>query len=450
MTVSRDTIAAIRFGYGFHPAQGAPRDAADLLAGLRDAHAAEPAFPLAPRENLAAMFEKEIAARKANDRPAIKEARKAMRLQAVRQGTGRLVQKALSQHGFYERLAAFWADHFTVARRSARHLALIPYFEPDTIRPHLMGRFADMLTAVAQHPVMLVYLDQITSRGPNSAGGARKGRGLNENLAREILELHTLGVGGGYTQKDVREFAELLTGYAGRPRELTFRFVEGWAEPGAETVLGRTYGGGAPSADHAVELFQDLARHPSTAKHLARKLAVHFVADQPDEDLVRHIANAWRKTEGHLPTVYQAMLEHPSAWRNFGRKVKRPEDLVISTLRAAGVDRAMAKRLQKKNGIQIMRALRSMNQPMFNPPGPDGWPEEASAWITPQGLAGRLTYAAQVGQLLAKSKKVDPRRFAETTLRGALRPATMFAVGGAPDRWEGIALTLASPEFNRR
>ena len=449
MNVSQTTMAAIRFGFGFHPQQSPPAGADALLRELRQGQATGLLMPLESRETRRARFVDLRRYRKAKDDDGLRETRRAIRMAALGEGANRLLQRALSPHGFYERMAAFWADHFTVARRSAPHLAMLTLFEPEAIRPHIMGRFGDMLSAVAQHPAMLIYLDQHISRGPNSPGG-RKGRGLNENLAREILELHTLGVGAEYTQRDVREFAELLTGYRNKPRSIGFEFTPGWAEPGAETVLGRTYGGTNPTANDAVELFHDLAQHKSTAKHLARKLAVHFVADDPDPGLVQHIAAAWRRSGGHLPTVYEAMLDHPAAWRGFGRKVKRPQELVISTLRAVGVDRAMADRMGQKGGIRMIRTLRDMNQPMFNAPGPDGWPEEAGAWITPQGLAGRLSYASQVGQLLAKRGKIDPRRFAETALRDALRPATQFAVGGAPDRWEGIALTLASPEFNRR
>ena len=449
MSVSQSTMATIRFGYGFHPKQTPPAGASALLGQLRAGQKAGLILPIESREARLTRFVKLREARQAKDDDRLREIRREMRLSAMADGANRVLHRALSPHGFYERMAAFWADHFTVARRSAPHLSMLSLFEPEAIRPHIMGRFGDMLTAVAQHPAMLIYLDQSRSRGPNSPGG-RDGRGLNENLAREILELHTLGVGADYTQRDVREFAELLTGYRNKPRSIGFMFTPQWAEPGAETVLGQTYGGDDPTADDAVELFHDLATHEATAQHLAQKLAVHFVADDPDPGLIRHLAAAWRRSGGHLPTVYEAMLDHPSAWRGFGQKVKRPQELVISTLRAVSVDRAMADRLGQKSGIRIVRTLRAMNQPLFRAPGPDGWPEEASAWITPQGLAGRLTYASQVGQLAAKSSKLDPRRFAETTLRDALRPATQFAVGGAPDRWEGIALTLASPEFNRR
>ena len=279
--------------------------------------------------------------------------------------------------------------------------------------------------------------------------GKRTGKGLNENLAREVLELHTLGVDGVYTQADVRGLAGLLTGFGVNRRKLTFGFFPRRAEPGQHQVLGRRYGG-APSATHAETFLRELAVHPDTARHMAHKLAMHFVSDKPDPGLTAHIERVWIQSQGDLITVYQALLEHPAAWRDLGQKVKRPQDLVVSTLRAIGMTKARLDELGERGGLRMTKALRNLNQPIFRPPGPHGWPEEAEAWITPQGLAGRLEFAGQVGQLLAKRSALDPRRFAESALGDALRPNTAFAVGAAAERWEGLALVLAAPEFNRR
>ncbi|MEO1490754.1 MAG: DUF1800 domain-containing protein [Pseudomonadota bacterium] len=452
MTVSASTIAAIRFGYGYHPDQPPPRGADDLLTQIRRGTRARPIFPVEPIAKRADEVRRMFAIRKASGRSdEFRQMRRKIRHKTVREGVDGLLHRALSPNGMFERLTAFWLDHFSVGFRNAVHTRTLVPFEHDAIRAHLNGRFADMLTAVAQHPAMLVFLDQGASIGPNSRAGSRRGRGLNENLAREILELHTMGVDGPYTQKDVREFAELLTGYGVKLRDGAFQFFPTRAEPGAETVLGTTYGGDPPRAEHAHALFEDLAMHSATADHIAHKLAVHFVADDPDPDLVRHIAAAWKRSRGNLPRVYEALLDHPAAWDAFGAKVKRPEELIVSTLRAGGLTRAEAKAIDRRPRSHIIRDLKRMNQPLHQPPGPQGWPEDAEAWITPQGLAARLDFAGTTGQRLAKARQdLDPRRFAQTALQDALRPETAFAVGGAPERWEGLALVLASPEFNRR
>lgn len=438
-------IAAIRFGYGLRPGTAAPGGAEDLLDALRSGR------DRAPRVESSAerfeLLEKFLAAK--GDKVRRKELNGIARQRGLEDIAARVERRAFSPCGFYERMSAFWADHFTVAARNLRRSYFVGAYEDEAIRPYVTGRFADMLKAVVRAPAMLTYLDQVGSIGPNSNIGKKSGRGLNENLAREILELHTLGVGAGYTQGDVREFAELLTGFGARRRSMRFRFKSNWAEPGTETVLGREYGGDPPRAEHVDALLEDLARHPATARHLARKLAVHFVSDEPDPDLIAHIAAAWNKSDGDLLAVTAAMLDHPAAWQNPGSKVKRPVELVASTLRAVG-DVPILPKDPIKRGRQMLRAMQSMGQVLFKPPAPDGWPETAGDWITPQGLAGRLQFASAVGRRLARSAGLDPRVFAERTLGGALGDTTRFVVGAAPDRWEGFALLLASPEFNRR
>ena len=450
MAISRGTIAAIRFGYGFHPDQTPPRGPEDMILGLDAAAEAAPLFPIAPRarrrEQIASIAE--LRRDKAN-RETVRKMRRAMRRLAMIEGAEQLYQRALSPHGFHERLTSFWMDHFSTGAKNAVHSLMMPDFEHSAIRPHISGSFGDMLVAAIQHPAMLTYLDQVASFGPNSVAGQRTGKGLNENLAREVLELHTIGVDGAYTQADVRGLASLLTGYGVNRKQLAFGFFPRRAEPGRHRVLGRTYGGTA-DASHAEEFLRDVAVHKDTARHMAQKLAVHFVADRPDPALVQHVERAWQRSQGDLSAVYQAMLEHPAAWQDFGAKVKRPQDLVVSTLRAMGLTDAQTGKQRARDTLRLIAALRNLNQPLFRPPGPQGWPEEAEAWITPQGLAARLEFASGVGQLLAKRSAIDPRRFAKETLREALLPSTAFAVGAAPDRWEGLALTIASPEFNRR
>lgn len=447
MSVSRATIASIRFGYGFRPGDPGPSDAGDLLRELSDGAQAPPLVvgpSFAERQGMLA--ERREALKNNASEAEQKRLVKRNRARSVQDAAERLAQRAYG-FGLFERMTAFWLDHFTVAAKSPVRALLIPVYEPEAIRPHVMGNFADMLVAVSRHAAMLDYLDQRGSVGPNSKAGRKRDIGLNENLAREVLELHTLGVGGSYSQRDVRELAELLTGYGFQPDTGAFRFVANQAEPGTETVLGRTYGRGKPDAGEAEEALRDLARHPDTARHIARKLAVHFTADTPDDKLTRHLESAFRASDGHFPSLYAALLEHPASWESFGAKVKQPIDFLVSCIRAAGLRPGKLKRGQQN---QLIRALRQMNQPIQGPPGPDGWPEEGEVWITPQGLASRLEFASLLGNQLAKQRELDPRKLAEDTLRDALRPGTAFAIGGAEARWEGFALIFASPEFNRR
>lgn len=450
MAVSRATLAQIRFGFGRHPRQPAPSGPAALLAEIAPGAAAAPILALRTRQDRMETFRALRAARRSrNGRQSFRTIVRQIRIGAVDDGARRIYNRALSPHGFFERLVAFWADHFSISAKGTVLRLFVPLFEQNAIRPHVGGKFADMLIAVVRDPAMLSYLDQMASIGPNSPAGWRTGRGLNENHARELLELHTLGAGGPYTQRDVRELAELMTGHGIRYRDYAYHFFRARAEPGAEVVLGKRYGGYLPRPEHFFEALDDFSRHPATARHLARKLAVHFVSDRPDERLVRHIAAEWLRTGGALPAVYRAMLEHPAAWAGFGGKVKRPQELVVSTLRAMGIRAPTTGELEKRRR-GVFGALRQLGQPMFRAPGPDGWPEAAEDWITPQGLAARLRFAGQVGRRMAHLPLADPRGFAERTLGDALRPETRRAVAAAAERSEGFALVLASPEFNRR
>ncbi|MEM7746149.1 MAG: DUF1800 domain-containing protein [Pseudomonadota bacterium] len=449
MAVRAETLAAIRFGYGLHPDQPAPDGADALLSHVARGTTA----PIVPAPNDLTWRRKMLARlRTLNKDVKSLEKRATIRKEAAQDTVvdlGRLlVNRAVSPNGFFERLVSFWADHFTVGVRSPLQRVMMADFEISALRPHIGGNFADLAISVTQHPAMIVYLDQQSSMGPNSPRGKRTGKGLNENLARELLELHTLGVDGSYTQADVRATAEVLTGYAVSIKDAGFRFAEQMSEPGAHNVMGRSYGG-APSHTHAETLIRDLAVHPQTARHIAEKLAIHFVSDTPDSGLVRHIEQAWLSSGGALPAVYAALVEHPASWRGFGDKVKRPSDLVVSTLRASGLSAPEAKKLHPRELRRIVQAVRRLGQPMLRPPSPAGWPEEGSAWITPQGLAQRVSYAKRAAELIAQ-RGADPRSFAETTLADALGGETAFAVSAAPEQWQGIALVIASPEFNRR
>lgn len=447
-------LAAIRFGYGLGPNRRAA-DAAALLRGLAapdDGPGRHPMMDVKTASALEARFR--AAQRAARDGGAdAEEALKAVR--AEMSGAGRealrlsMARCLDAESALRERLVMFWADHFT-ARPKANVLAAYvqPYLDA-TIRPHVTGRFADMLKAVVESPLMLAYLDQTGSIGPNSQIGRKRGKGLNENLAREMLELHTLGVGGAYGQADVRELAELLTGLDWRATE-GFAFRRAMAEPGAETVLGKSYGGDPAELEAIHAALEDLAVHPDTARHMARKLAVHFVADTPPEALVEALEAAWRDNGGDLMAVYGVLLSHPEAWRPELGKVKPPFGFVVSALVALGMRGADLLALERRVFHRLLdNPMRTMGQRFFSPPGPDGWPETAQAWVTPQGVASRIRWSLDAPRRLVDPLP-DPRGFVQVALGGLAPQRLVGAVNGAESRVQGLALVLASPAFNRR
>lgn len=379
--------------------------------------------------------------------PEVMERRREVRLLVLRGARVQMARALDAPDGLRERLVRFWADHFTVRARVAIDGPLPSALVEDAIRPHVTGRFADMLVAVTLHPAMLIYLDQVASIGPNSRVGLRRGRGLNENLARELIELHTLGVDAAYSQDDIRALAELLTGLGvDSGRGTVFR--PDWAEPGAATVLGLRYGGEGTAP--ILALLRDLAARPETAAHLARKIAVHMVADDPDPALVAALEAAWRGSGGDLLAVCEALLRHPGAWAGDLAKTRQPFDLVVASLRALGVtgDEVMAMPPRQLRDV-VLAPMAAMGQPWQAPGGPDGWPEAAAAWITPQLLAARIAFAMQAPARL-RPDLPEPVVLARRTLGTLAEGRLIWAVERAETRAEAVGLILASPMFNRR
>jgi uncharacterized protein (DUF1800 family) len=359
----------------------------------------------------------------------------------------RLAAAAATAAPFHERLAWFWANHFTVSAEKPVVLALVGSFEREAIRPHVSGRFVDMLLAATRHPAMILYLDNHLSvrkgwepprRPSNPAFPVPSG--LNENLAREILELHTLGVNGGYTQADVTELARVLTGWTvGGRMSPGFLFDAARHEPGARTLLGKTYGEEGIAQGESV--LRDLAAHPATALHVATKLARHFIADEPPPAAVARIAAAFRSSGGHLPAVYAALLDSPEAWERPLAKLKCPIEYLVSCLRALPAARAAKPEA-------LFFALRGMGQRPFFAPSPQGWPDTGEAWAGADALWKRIEFS---GVLAARAGSgIDPSRLAAESYGGALGSATRLAIERAESRQQGLALWLASPEFQRR
>ncbi|NEJ82977.1 DUF1800 family protein, partial [Rhizobium leguminosarum] len=347
MSLSFPTMAAIRFGYGFRPGEAPPSSKDELIGQLRMGAAATPDFPLGGpnmRHQAILSLQEQLQqirqdAKTVTDDTTRREMRKGVQRQAQQQfqhdANLRLMQAVLSPYGFYERLSTFWTDHFsTSANKSLPMRLIVPLYEAEAIRPFISGRFGDLLRNATAHPAMLIYLDQADSLGPDSAGGIKRNKGLNENLGRELLELHTLGAGSGYSQADVTAAAMVLTGLTIDRKEMDIAFRPNISEPGTHEVLGVSYGGRRRSRDDYLDMLDDLALHPKTAAHISRKLAVHFISDQPDEGMVSGMAETWKKTDGDLTAVYTAMLDHPAAWRDEGAKARQPFDYVVTGLRA--------------------------------------------------------------------------------------------------------------------
>lgn len=373
----------------------------------------------------------------------------------VGQVSQRLTAAVQTDTPFAERLVHFWANHFAVSADKGRVRAIAGTYENEAIRPHVNGRFADLLLSVVRHPAMIMYLDNGQSIGPNSLIGQRRsGRGprkagLNENLARELLELHTLGVRSVYSQADVTEMARALTGWAvadeARDKRLDgtagahgFMFYGVTHEPGARTLLGKRYAEGGQS--QAVAMIRDLAAHPATAKFVATKLARHFIADEPPAPAVAVLEKAFLDSEGDLPVVYRALVALPDAWVTTARKFKSPWEFAVSAMRLLDI--------AKFDPNRAFGMLRAMGQPPMAPPSPAGWPDSASRWISSDSIGKRLSFAAALSARVPAS--FDARAMADRLFGTGLTQTTQTELARAESGVQALTLLLTSPEFMRR
>jgi len=358
---------------------------------------------------------------------------------------------------FVERLVHFWSNHFALSVEKLPVRGLAGAYETDAIRPHVLGRFEDLLLAAVMHPAMLVYLDQNVSIGPDSPVAQRaaarqpqRPRGLNENLAREIMELHTLGARSGYTQADVTEFAKALTGLAPAPgvagvdkgaangEAESFVFRPALHQPGTRTVLGRSYAQQGEAQARAI--LHDLATAPDTARHVASKLARHFVADTPPPALVERLTQSYLRSGGDLPTLYRVLVESPEPWQAGAGKFKAPWDWAVSSLRGLGL-----RELPAGQGERLMAQL---SQPVWLPQSPAGYDDVAASWAAPDALVRRVESAQRLAGRNAAA--LDARSLAPQLLPGGLSDATASAIARSESASVGLALLLVSPEFLRR
>jgi uncharacterized protein (DUF1800 family) len=342
--------------------------------------------------------------------------------------------------GFVERLIWFWSNHFCVSADKGPVRSLCGAFEREAIRPHVRGKFSDMLLAVETHPAMLLYLDNARSMGPNSFAGQRRGKGINENLAREIMELHTVGVRSGYNQADVTNFAKVITGWSIVPPRQTgggeFMFNERLHEPGSERIMTHDYGDGGFEQGRAVLLA--LARSPATAKHIATKLAHHFVADEPPPSLVDKLTKRFRDTDGDLNEVSRALLTASEAWEAPPSKLRRPSEWLVNSLRALN--------LSPPDVRPLLQAQNLLGEPLWRPPAPNGFSDDSTPWMG--GLGQRLDIANNLARRVGGI--VEPDEVAGRALGPLLSDDTRQAIMHAESRPQAIALLLMAPEFQRR
>ena len=357
----------------------------------------------------------------------------------------RLQRGIIADCGFTERLVVFWSNHFCIsAGKGGLARMWAGSFEREAIRPYVLGRFADMLKAVEQHPAMLFFLDNQQSLGPDSRAGQNRNRGLNENLAREIMELHTLGVDGGYSQDDVTSLARIITGwtYAGRQGQLgapgTFVFNANAHQPGAQAVMGKIYQANGVAQGEAV--LADIARHRSTAKFIVTKFVRHFVADEPPPALVARLAEVFVKSDGDLKALATALLDSDDAWKAPMTKVRSPYEFLVATGRVLA-------QIPSDPG-RYLNGLNVLGQPLWAPAGPNGFPDTNAVWAAPEGMKLRLDISAQIASRLGDG--IDPRDLLELVAADAASVETRRTIERAESRQQALALLLMSPEFQRR
>ncbi|HET7756478.1 MAG TPA: DUF1800 domain-containing protein [Steroidobacteraceae bacterium] len=456
-------IAANRFGLGARPGElrsigGGGREWLRMqLEGTPPAIVDAQLLPSADTLARAQALERDIRAARRSGDPgrldALEKLPGLLRPVYVAEATARLRQAVSTDRPFLERLTQFWSNHFAVSTDKQLLAGLAGAFEREAIRPRTLGNFGDLLLAVETHPAMLLYLDNHLSVGPHSELARRAERrraprriGINENLGREILELHTLGVGGGYTQADVTSFAQVLTGWSigggngpfagGEPGR--FRFRAELHEPGVRVVLGRRY----PDRgyEQGVAVLGDLARHPATAHHIAAKLACHFIADDPPRAAVERLAQAFGASGGDLPTVYRALIDEREAWAAPLAKFKTPGDYIVSTYRGLAIP--------AQAGRAPLAPFELLGQRTWTPGSPAGWPDRSADWDGASALLKRIEWADAVAGRLGG--RVYATQLAPELLGASLSEATGRALAQAASPAQALTLLLAAPEFMRR
>jgi uncharacterized protein (DUF1800 family) len=455
-------LAANRFGLGARPgeideASADPREW--LLGQLRRDDSATYFTGLPKTSDLVADLIQRRQAVQSKDREAIKSFLMKGRQTYLREMAARFRAGFETGQPLRERLVRFWSNHFVVSIQKPQAALFAGAFEREAIRPHVTGRFADMVVVVERHPAMQLYLDNAQSIGPESFAGMRAHKGLNENLGREILELHTLGVDGGYTQADVIALAKILTGWSidrgpgpvarlmntamGATADGGFRFYPPRHEPGPKMLLGRTYPEGF---EGGVAALTDLAHHPATARHIATKLATHFIADDPPTESIKRIETVFRESGGDLMAIYETIIDDPAAWQPAPAKFRTPIEYVTAAMRIAGGERIAM--LDERNIAPVIQSARAMGEAPFGASSPKGWPDDAPSWTGSDAILQRVEWANVAAAKLGTQS--DPVKLADEALGPLLGADTRIAISRAASPSQGLALLFASPEFQRR
>ncbi|MDK2761429.1 MAG: DUF1800 domain-containing protein [Sphingopyxis sp.] len=468
-------LAANRFGLGRRFDDPAVSDPQGWLTRQLDEYDSAPAAlaGLAGREAIANAYaeyrderqamRREMATAEGEDampQMAQRMARAGFRRYYAEAAGARLAAAIATPTPFPERLVHFWANHFAVSADKQTVVGFAGDYENMAIRPHIMGKFSDLLIAAVRHPAMLLYLDQAQSFGPDSVfaarirnRGSRQAPGLNENLAREVMELHTLGVRTGYTQADVTSFAKALTGLtvagfgrAAGPRFMPadarpgdILFIERLHQPGAQTILGKKYD--QPRGQQAEAVLRDLAVHPATARHVATKLARHFTTDNPPTSLVDRLTRDFERSGGDLPSLYRVLIASPETWTGAPMMFKSPWDWCVSMLRSL-----KAPALGERQNIAAM--FTQLGQPVWRPGSPKGYDDMVATWAGSAALMQRVELASRIAGRIGD--RVDARQIAPLVLADALPPETAQAIARADSPGQGLAMLFASPAFLRR
>lgn len=373
--------------------------------------------------------------------------------------TARINKHLNAEIGFVERLVMFFSNHFSMTiNKDGAIRATIGQLERDVIRKHVLGSFKNMLVGVYQHPAMLAYLDNADSIGPNSSAGKAWGVGLNQNLARECLELHTLGVSGGYTEQDIDAMSKVLTGWSfvrgweaegryngGNKRNRgQFLFRRDWHEPGTQRLLGNGYSN--TGLDQGVAVLNALARHRSTAEFLAFKLVRHFITDEPTPDMVEPVALAYRQSGGNLKITAEALLDLPQAWDLPLTKLRTPYELQIAEMRA------MNRVYDPRDRWPFYATLGALRHLPWERPAPDGYSDESTYWMGADAMRIRLETAQMNGWTLQQIKpfRETVSNLADSLFDVNLSEASRRAIGAADSKQLALATLFMCPEFQRR
>ncbi len=371
---------------------------------------------------------------------------------------GKLYRAILSNRQLEEQMVDFWYNHFNVFLDKGADRYLVPTYEREAIRPHVLGKFRDLLEATAKSPAMLFFLDNWESVGPDTSqrrGNAKRAaRGLNENYARELMELHTLGVDGGYTQKDVTEVARCFTGWTIRaPRQGgDFFYNDRVHDKGEKTVLGVKIvaGGGRDDAEKVLDI---LARHPSTARFISKKLAQRFVADDPPQKLIDKMAKTFGDKNGDIREVMKTMLTSDEFFAEaaYRAKVKTPFEMIVSAVRATGA--------QVDFAFPLARQIADLGEPLYRKLEPTGYSDANSEWVNSAALLARMNFALALAQNKVPGSKLDVLRFsgapaevARQVLFTDAKPETLAAIDKQVQsaKAPAVGLLLGSPDFQRR